>query len=258
MPGGEGAANNFAAWLFEIADSRSIALLDEHGEVTFGDLEERVREVAAFVQQHRQGRSAIVPIVGEPTLRWVSAYLGVMYAGAVAAPLPQLSASAMEHVLAETSAPLVLGPGYVSLDDIPTTSRLAAPVAMAPDALALLLYTSGSTGRPRGVMLSSRNLGANAEAILGFCPLTPADRALVALPFYYCYGASVLHTHLRAGASLAFPRSGYQADILDGLERWRVTGLPSVSTMLDTLSTRGTLRKHELSRLRWVMASGGV
>ncbi|CAN5917335.1 class I adenylate-forming enzyme family protein [soil metagenome] len=266
--GGLGGAGNVVDWLFDHTDPQSIALRDSDHEVSFGALRERVREIAAFVRERtRSDEKPIVLLVGESTVEWVSGYLGVLYAGAIAAPLPPFSSTAMDQILAETSASLVLTtdpahaterPTWVAIRDIPAGSRLDAPVAMDPDALALLLYTSGSTGRPRGVMLSTRNIVANTSAILGFCPLTREDRALVVLPFYYCYGASVLHCHLRAGASVAFPRTGFDVDILDALAQFDVTGLPAVSTLLRSLTARGALRAQRPPALRYVMASGGA
>jgi acyl-CoA synthetase (AMP-forming)/AMP-acid ligase II len=123
--------------------------------------------------------------------------------------------------------------------------------------MSLLLYTSGSTGAARGVMLSARNLRANAGAILGFLPLTPGDRALVTLPLYYCYGASVIHTHLRAGASVALSRAAFPEELCDELERSGATGLPAVPSLIKLLVDRSSIATRALPRLRYAMVSGG-
>jgi long-subunit acyl-CoA synthetase (AMP-forming) len=75
------------------------------------------------------------------------------------------------------------------------------------EACAEIIFTSGSTGEPKGVMVSHKNLIANTESIISYLKLTPNDRMLVVLPFYYCYGLSLLHTHLRAGGSIVFNNS---------------------------------------------------
>ena len=50
--------------------------------------------------------------------------------------------------------------------------------------------------------LSRDNVASNAAAIADYLALTPADRAITTLPLHYCYGLSVLHSHLVAGASV--------------------------------------------------------
>ena len=69
--------------------------------------------------------------------------------------------------------------------------------------LALLLSTSGSTGAPKLVRLSHDNLRSNAASIADYLRLTPDDRAITSLPLHYCYGLSIVHSHLLVGAALA-------------------------------------------------------
>src|SRR6202008_3149956 len=70
-----------------------------------------------------------------------------------------------------------------------------------PD-LALLLSSSGSTGSPKLVRLSRCNLIANATAIADYLDIGQIDRAATTLPMSYCYGLSVIHSHLLVGAGL--------------------------------------------------------
>ena len=66
----------------------------------------------------------------------------------------------------------------------------------------MLLFTSGSMGMPKGVMLSHRNLLANADSILHELPICADDRTLAVLPFCHAFGNSVLQTHILSGATL--------------------------------------------------------
>jgi len=65
-----------------------------------------------------------------------------------------------------------------------------------------IIFTSGSAGKPKGVMLSHKNLITNTSSILSYLNISADYRMLVVLPFYYCYGLSLLHTHLRSGGSI--------------------------------------------------------
>jgi len=70
-----------------------------------------------------------------------------------------------------------------------------------PD-LALLLSTSGSTGSPKLVRLSAANIDCNAAQIVDALGLRDDDVAATTLPLQYCYGLSVLLSHLSIGAGV--------------------------------------------------------
>ena len=70
-----------------------------------------------------------------------------------------------------------------------------------PD-LAVLLSTSGSTGSPKLVRLSLANVVANAAASPTYLGIRDDDRAITSLPLHYCYGLSVLTSHLVSGAAV--------------------------------------------------------
>lgn len=51
----------------------------------------------------------------------------------------------------------------------------------------------------KGLFLSHKNLIANTTSIIEYLNLTENDIVEVVMPFFYCYGLSLLHTHLRIG-----------------------------------------------------------
>lgn len=127
------------------------------------------------------------------------------------------------------------------------------------DSLAMLLYTSGTTGAPKGVMLSHANLLANAEAVIDYLQLTADDSVLDVLPFYYAYGASVLHTHLLTGGrivlapSLAFPHLVTQA-----LQAESITGFCGVPSTYSLLLEHAPLSGQVAPSLRYLTQAGGA
>jgi long-subunit acyl-CoA synthetase (AMP-forming) len=94
--------------------------------------------------------------------------------------------------------------------------------------LALLLYTSGTTGEPKGVMLTHRNLTANAESIVEYLRLSDSEKVMVVLPFHYSYGNSLLTTHLMVGGTLVLEnRFVFPNLVLDKIREEQVTGSPA-------------------------------
>lgn len=130
--------------------------------------------------------------------------------------------------------------------------------AADPHADAMILYTSGTTAAPKGVVLTHANLLANARAVVAYLALSADDAVLGTLPFHYAYGASVLHTHLLAGARIALAGEAMFPHLLmEAAARERVTGLSGVpatfSLLLDRLSPAG----YDLSCLRYLTQAGG-
>ncbi|HMJ11797.1 MAG TPA: class I adenylate-forming enzyme family protein [Polyangiaceae bacterium] len=127
------------------------------------------------------------------------------------------------------------------------------------DSLAALVYTSGTTAEPKAVMLSHRNLLANVESIVQALALTSDERCLVSLPFFYAYGASVLHSHLAVGATLILEeRTVYPAKLLARIAEQGATSLPLVPSMLPLLFRCGALGSSDLSSLRRITLAGGT
>ncbi|MGA8846304.1 MAG: AMP-binding protein [Nocardioides sp.] len=125
-----------------------------------------------------------------------------------------------------------------------------------PD-LALLLSTSGSTGSPKLVRLSRDNLLANAAAIADYLDLRSTDRAITALPLHYCYGLSVLHSHLVAGASVVLTEASVADETFWDLAVGHgVTGLAGVPYTFDVFSASG-FAERDLPSLRYVTQAGG-
>jgi acyl-CoA synthetase (AMP-forming)/AMP-acid ligase II len=134
-----------------------------------------------------------------------------------------------------------------------------APASLADDMLALLIYTSGTTGRPKAVMLSHGNLAANAQAIVAYLELAPADRGFCVLPFQFSYGNSVLTSHLVAGATLAIEDNlAYPLRTLQRMADIAATGFAGVPSTFTLLLTRCRLRDYDLKALRYVTQAGGA
>lgn len=170
----------------------------------------------------------------------------------------------MEQTLAQwdAAAPAPIAIELATETALPQVDGDDEDLAIEGDAdatLAQLLYTSGTTGDPKGVMLSHANVAANTDAVIAYLELAPQDTVVSVLPFYYAYGASVLHTHLASGACIVLgPSMVFPIQVLDAVQRHRATGFSGVPStyvlLLDMLERRG----HDLASLRYLTQAGGA
>lgn len=136
----------------------------------------------------------------------------------------------------------------------------ASPQARSinPEDTAVIMFTSGSTALPKGVMLSHRNLICNTESIIEYLKLTESDRIEVVLPFYYCYGTSLLNTHLRCGGSLVINnRFMFPDTVLQDIDRYSCTGFAGVPSTFQILLRMTDLSKSHIPSLRYITQAGG-
>lgn len=123
--------------------------------------------------------------------------------------------------------------------------------------LAALMSTSGSTGSPKLVRLSMSAISSNAVAIAEALGLTSNDRAITSLPVHYCYGLSVITSHLAVGASVVLT----DLSVVDpcfwaAVEQHDVTTLAGVPHTFEMIERRGT-DALAASSLRVITQAGG-
>jgi acyl-coenzyme A synthetase/AMP-(fatty) acid ligase len=134
-----------------------------------------------------------------------------------------------------------------------------APPVRDAQAPALLLYTSGSTGVPRGVLQTHANIAANTRSICDYLELTAQDRAMAILPLCYCYGKSVLQTHLMVGGSVFFDhRFMYPRVVLEAISQERCTGFAAVPLTFELLERQVDPRTIAMPSLRYLTQAGGA
>ncbi|MCL2259650.1 MAG: acyl--CoA ligase [Cystobacterineae bacterium] len=138
-----------------------------------------------------------------------------------------------------------------------TEAKLFAP---PPDSPALLVYTSGSTGAPRGVVQTYKNVHANTESICQYLELSERDCVLCILPLYYCYGKSLLQTHMRVGGSIFLEhRFIYPRVAMEAMGAQACTGFAGVPLTYELLQRQvGDLKTLLKPSLRYVTQAGGA
>lgn len=280
---------NVCEYLLAGKPQGAVALLTVSKRYSFGDLERASRWIATALCRAGGQKGDRAVLVARSGFFWIAAYLGIMRSGLICVPVSPKSTVRDLQDIVGTTEPLysciesdLIPEREVQLSattmitdlDIPAsvirdTGGHESPAEERPwatsecpsagdDDLAALMLTSGSMGKPRCVMISHRNIIANTESIIQYMQLDANDRVMAVLPFDYCFGTSLLHTHLRVGGSIVIePRFMYPQLIVKRLVETECTGFAGVPSHFQILLRRSKLAGTRLPHLRYVQQAGG-
>ncbi|MEU7011274.1 AMP-binding protein [Streptomyces sp. NPDC046332] len=226
------------------------ALVTADGVVSYSELSRLVADTARRLGTGR--RLVLVP--GANTVGALVVHLAALSAGHPVLLVPGDHPEAVESLTAAYDPDIVVHPGTGEwrIEE----RRPGSAHTFHPD-LALLLSTSGSTGSPKLVRLSYENLQANAESIATYLKIRDTDRAATTLPMHYCYGLSVVHSHLLRGAGLVLTElSVADACFWELFRTSRGTALAGVPYTFDLLDRVG-FAEMDLPHLRYITQAGG-
>ncbi|MFC8449568.1 amino acid adenylation domain-containing protein [Kitasatospora sp. NPDC057223] len=220
--------------------------------LSYAELEDASRAVAARLAALGVGRGDLVPVVMAKGWEQVAAVLGVLRAGAAYCPVDAatpgertgrlLRACAATVVLTQSHAGADLGPAggftVVEVDRLPGGAGLPELSGRSPDDLAYVIYTSGSTGEPKGVLIEHRaalNTVLDVNERIG---LGPGDRVFGISSLSFDLSVWDVFGALTAGAALVLPAAtprpdpvGWAAQALEhGATVWN--SVPALAEML--------------------------
>lgn len=200
------------------------------------------------------------------------AYLGAVYAGCVPVLVDErtlVASGDLAFTKAQAKAawtgrkvswdwarkngfPLIEG----TLEPLPVHTLQPSPCG--ENDLAVLMPTSGSSGIPRLVTVSHGNLIANTEAIIRSQHLGNDEKAMLIMPVSYCFGASIMHTHLYQGGGVVFDsRFMFPDKVLQAINRYGCTTFAGVPTVYNILLRRSNIGSIALPDLRRLLQAGG-
>ncbi len=208
----------------------------------YRDLGEQVPRVARRLREAglEPGDRVVIWAVNRP--EWGIAALAALWAGAVLVPLDVRSLPDMAtKVVERTGAKLMLASEQtlaqaqalrlpvLLVEQLPDRSRGLEPLPaarLAADDLAEIVFTSGTTGEPKGVMLSHRNLFANAHGLMKVFAFTKDERLLSVLPLSHLFEQTCgFLAPLAAGCSVVYPVSRQPAVLVRTFRDFRATML---------------------------------
>ncbi len=235
----------FAARLAQFGDRVAVRTSGE--TLTYAELARLVARRAELLG----GTRRLVLVAGANRLDALVTYLAALSAGHPVILVPGDNPGNLEAVVRAYDPDVVAGPDGELAERRPGTAH-----DLHPD-LALLLSTSGSTGSPKLVRLSAENVQANAASIASYLSIRPSDVAATTLPMHYCYGLSVINSHLLVGASLMLT----SLSVVDGCfwDEFRDAGATTFAAVPYTfdLLDRVGFDAMDLPSLRYVTQAGG-
>jgi fatty-acyl-CoA synthase len=261
------------------------ALTVFEGEATtYGQMEANAIALAGGLHEQGVGPGDVVGLLSYNCPEFLETIFAANYLGAVAMPINwRLAAPEVRYILEHSQARafvcdaalvdlgnattdgwdgaperVVIGSadGWTALRDVRAVSAPPRPRVAAGD-IHRLMYTSGTTGRPKGVMLTHANLAWKNLAHLVEFGFTSADLGLACGPLYHVGALDLTTTSLiAAGATTIIHRAFDAAQVVDELERSRVTVVWLAPAMVNAIMALPDIESRDLSSVRLVINGG--
>lgn len=271
------------------SDPDRLAVLSEQDGVrTYGELAATAASLACAMADSGVEQGDRLCLWSENLPQWLEMFLAGAAAGCVPVPAnPQWTDTELEFVLRHSGSrvlacqshlvprALTLAGRVDSLTQVigldggagaPTVSQLAESFAgssltPADSPVGAVLYTSGTTsGTPKAVRIDAKMLAGGGISYQDMFGLGPADRAMVATPFFHGNGMGGALSALGAGASVVFPRRFSARAFWPLVDRYRPTyffTLVQIVNILLSLPERPLEKRHGM-RVWIVLGSSPV
>ncbi len=136
-------------------------------------------------------------------------------------------------------------------------ARMAA--AVKPSDVCNMQYTSGTTGFPKGVMLTHYNVVNNGKCIGDRMGLSTADRMMIQVPMFHCFGMTLSMTSSMTHGATMCPMPYFSAkSSLACINQEKITCFNGVPTMFIAMFNHPDYRSTDFSHMRTgIMAGAG-
>ncbi|MBR2453037.1 MAG: AMP-binding protein [Clostridia bacterium] len=138
---------------------------------------------------------------------------------------------------------------------VETVYRMAA--AVDKDDVCNMQYTSGTTGFPKGVMLTHYNVVNNGKCIGDRMDLSTADRMMIQVPMFHCFGMVLAMTASMTHGATLLPLPYFSPKpALACINREHITAFHGVPTMFIALLEHPDFEKTDFSYMRTGIMAG--
>jgi acyl-coenzyme A synthetase/AMP-(fatty) acid ligase len=265
-------------------DKPFIISAEDGRSISFRRLQDLSRRMATYLAAQDIGVNERVALLSNNSIEHLACYFGVMAYGATICTVHvEMNRNQLDNIFARLKPKLVLYEAGLQLDDLlaqvstpriplgvldqpPSETLFAALERCAPrDANvparptddAVILFTSGTRERPKGVVLSFRELLANAPPTAEGFGLTADDRIYDYRSFNWCSAQTLSAVPpLMCGATLILGRRFSRSRFFDHIRQHRATiatGNPTTLNLL--LNGDDQVRREDLPSLRYITSS---
>jgi acyl-CoA synthetase (AMP-forming)/AMP-acid ligase II len=251
-------------------------VLGARESISFEQLHQDSLKIASHLEK-TIGSDQNVLVICPNSIYFLTAYLGILKSGNVCVPLNfAIEQTNLDYILNTTKSQSVfisknlrkklnfdadihLIDELESSEIIQKESTLNFDASFDENKVAEIIFTSGSTGEPKGVMITHKNIIANTDSIIEYLKLDKNDIMLVVLPFYYCYGLSLLHTHLKVGGSIVLNNNFiFLGSVINDLKNYKCTGFAGVPSHFQILLKKSqSFKTTDFPDLKYVTQAGG-
>ncbi len=118
-------------------------------------------------------------------------------------------------------------------------------------------YTCGTTGFPKGVMLTHHNIVNNGKCIGDRMDLSTADRMMIHVPMFHCFGMVLAMTASMTHGATILPMPYFSPRTsLDCINREKITCFHGVPTMFIAMLEHADFNKTDFSYMRTGIMAG--
>ncbi len=264
-----------------------VGIVDGDVRLTYKEFGERADRLSNALTELGVKRGERVAWLGYNSHQLLEAYYGVVQMGAVLLPLNiRLTPAEIGFILNDSESvavfynrdflpivdavrstaetvrhfiPIEAGEG----DDYDKLLAASGPDFTPPgdikdDDLAELFYTSGTTANPKGVMMTHRNLYLHAMQVYAGMSVKDSNVQLHTIPLFHVNGWGTPHTITGAGARHIVVNKFDPAQVLELVEKERVTHFSVVPTMAIAIINHPKLGDFDLSSLEHIGIGGAA
>lgn len=268
----------FTDYVFEFSSKYDKTSVILENEISYKQIFENINKKASFIKNKKLSKKDAILLVSDNSNFFIENYFGIIKSGVICVPInPALNSNEIKYIIDSLNIKLIFTQDkflgkinelihdyveiYTEYSECNFTgiceSNYGEDINIKED-VAVILFTSGSTGSPKGVMLTHYNLIHNTNSIIEYLKLTIKDRIEMVLPFYYCYGTSILHTHFRVGGSIVINnRFMFPQTVVEDINKYECTGFSGVPSNYQILLRMTDIKNEKLPSLRYITQAGG-